>query len=163
MKKCDCYCKKERIRYFTDFERGMEFAQTGEMLPKSVKYIQGTCLATPFTRPCKCNGDECQCDFYPQKAERAQKEHYAELTRKAYEELVYGVRTHMTSITRYVFNENPKYDEEYRELAKNAVNEMLILLNGKGVKGYEKPKTIGEEIIEGLKQAIEHEKRNKTV
>lgn len=158
MKKCDFYREEERTRYFTDFERGMKFAQTGEIPPKSEKYIQGTCLGTCHIQSCKCNGDECHCDFYPEKAERAQKERYAELTRKAYEKLVYGVRTHMTSITRYVFNENPNHDEEYRELAKNAVNEILLLVNGKGKEGYKKPKTIGEEIIEGLKQVIEYEK-----
>ena len=156
MNKCDLYREAERTRYFTDFERGMKFARTGVIPPKSEKYIEGMCLGTAHTQPCKCDGDECQCDFYPKKAERAQKEQYAELTRKAYEELVYWVRTHMTSITRYVFNENPNHDEEYRELAKNAVNEILLLVNGKGKEGYEKPRTTAEEIVQELKEKIDY-------
>lgn len=158
MKKCDCYHEIEQVKRLTDFEMGIEFAKTGELPQREQRYTEGVCWGTYGCKKCKCEGNRCQCDFYRDIAEEAKKEHYAEITKKAYEHLVFWARTHMTSITRYVFNENPKYDEKYRELAKNAVNEMLILLNGKGVKGYEKPKTLGEEIIESLKQAIEYEK-----
>ena len=133
---CKHYDEVARRKYLTDFERGVIFAQTGEIPPKEQMYNQGMCVGTFHCHECKCGGDQCQCDFYPEIAEKAQKEKYAEITKKAYENLVFWARTHMTSITRYVFNENPKYDEKYRELAKNAVNEMLILLNGKGVEGY---------------------------
>lgn len=47
-----------------------------------------------------------------------------------YEKLAYEVRCNLTSITRYIHNKNRPYNKKYKELAENAVNNLLDLVNG---------------------------------
>lgn len=47
-----------------------------------------------------------------------------------YEKLAYEVRCNLTSITRYIHNKNRLHNKKYKELAENAVNNLLDLVNG---------------------------------
>lgn len=139
MEKCSSYEEIEIERTLTDFEQGICFAKTGKRV-KRTKEIRCRCTGTKECEPCKCGGDRTKCDFYSEVREEAKKERDIEIAKekaKSVDELLYWLRTHMTSVTRYVFNENPKHDEKYRELAQNAVNEILKLINhGVGKRGY---------------------------
>lgn len=60
---CDCYHEREEKHYFTDFERGVRFA---EGLPNKEYEIRKVpyCAGTKECEICKCNGDRIKCDFY---------------------------------------------------------------------------------------------------
>lgn len=126
MDRCSCYHEREETKYLTEFEKGVYFANTGKLVD-SIKEVVEYCCGTKECERCKCKGDPSKCDFYPEKRKKAIREKY---DTKADKELLFWLRTHMTSITRYVFNNNPQHEEEYRKLAKNAVNEILFLING---------------------------------
>ena len=49
-----------------------------------------------------------------------------------YNKLLYIIRCNMTSITRYVRNENEAYDARYKELAEKAVENILEAINHRG-------------------------------
>lgn len=49
-----------------------------------------------------------------------------------YNKLLYIIRCNMTSITRYVRNENEAYDTRYKELAEKAVENILEVINHRG-------------------------------
>lgn len=49
-----------------------------------------------------------------------------------YNKLLYIIRCNMTSITRYVRNENEAYDIKYKELAEKAVENILEAINHRG-------------------------------
>ena len=140
MKICECYDEYEDVQYLSDFEQGVHFALTGERI-KSVKVKKSRCTGTKECESCSCGGDRMKCDFYPQECAEAKKEQKIEETKKKakdLEELLYWMRTHMTSVTRYVFltEDGKRHEEEYKALAQNAVNEILKIINGKGKKGY---------------------------
>lgn len=137
---CECYRITEETRYLTDFEQGIVFAKTGKRISKE-KVKVAHCWGTKECEECKCGGDRSKCDFYPEVREEAEKEQKIEETKKKakdLEELLYWMRTHMTSVTRYVFlkEDGKRHEEEYKALAQNAVNEILKIINGKGKKGY---------------------------
>lgn len=48
-------------------------------------------------------------------------------------ELLFWLRTHMTSITRYLSNDKEEKSDEYRELAKTAAHSILSMIND-GIK-----------------------------
>lgn len=137
---CECYRITEETRYLTDFEQGIVFAKTGKRISKE-KVKVAHCWGTKECEECKCGGDRSKCDFYPEvrkEAEKEQKIEEAKKKAKDLEELLYWMRTHMTSVTRYVFlkEDGKRHEEEYKALAQNAVNEILKIINGKGKKGY---------------------------
>lgn len=49
-----------------------------------------------------------------------------------YNKLLYIIRCNMTSITRYIRNENKTYDIRYKELAEKAVENILEAINHRG-------------------------------
>ena len=49
-----------------------------------------------------------------------------------YNKLLYIIRCNMTSITRYIRNENEAYDIKYKELAEKAVENILEAINHRG-------------------------------
>lgn len=49
-----------------------------------------------------------------------------------YNKLLYIIRCNMTSITRYIRNENEAYDIKYKELAETAVENILKAINHRG-------------------------------
>ena len=49
-----------------------------------------------------------------------------------YNKLLYIMRCNMTSVTRYVRNENEAYNARYKELAEKAVENILKTINHKG-------------------------------
>lgn len=49
-----------------------------------------------------------------------------------YNKLLYIIRCNMTSITRYIRNENKAYDIRYKELAEKAVENILKAINHRG-------------------------------
>ena len=49
-----------------------------------------------------------------------------------YNKLLYIIRCNMTSITRYIRNENEAYDIRYKELAEKAVEDILKVINHRG-------------------------------
>ena len=49
-----------------------------------------------------------------------------------YNKLLYIIRCNMTSITRYIRNENEAYDIRYKELAEKAVENILEAINHRG-------------------------------
>lgn len=49
-----------------------------------------------------------------------------------YNKLLYIIRCNMTSITRYIRNENKAYDIRYKELAEKAVENILEVINHRG-------------------------------
>lgn len=49
-----------------------------------------------------------------------------------YNKLLYIIRCNMTSITRYIRNENKVYDIRYKELAEKAVENILKAINHRG-------------------------------
>ena len=81
MKKCKCYDEYVRERSATAFEKGLYFGTTGKMIDKITETVS-RCNGTKECEPCKCGGDECKCDFYPD----VRKEARNELAKKAAEE-----------------------------------------------------------------------------
>lgn len=148
MKKCDCYKEYKTTKYLTDYERGVYFGKYGKDV-NSIEVTKCVCAGTKECEECTCGGDITKCDFYPDKVSK-----YAEKTEKAYQDLLYQMRTQMTSITRYIFNENPKHDKVYKELAKDAVNNILTILNGTGKSSYTKS-TVGQDIKTALTEALQ--------
>lgn len=63
-----CSCYKERItaRPTTEFERGVYFARTGEMVYLT-NDVQGVCTGTKEVETCTCGGDRRKCNFYKEK------------------------------------------------------------------------------------------------
>lgn len=51
-----------------------------------------------------------------------------------YNKLLYIIRCNMTSITRYIRNEDEAYDIKYKELAEKAVENILKAINHRGEK-----------------------------
>ena len=51
-----------------------------------------------------------------------------------YNRLLYTIRCNMTSITRYIRNENEAYDMKYKELAEKAVENILEVTSHKEIK-----------------------------
>ena len=49
-----------------------------------------------------------------------------------YNKLLYIIRCNMTSITRYIRNEDEAYDMKYKELAEKAVENILNAINHRG-------------------------------
>lgn len=72
MVKCNSYHITEETKYLTEFEQGVRFAKTGELITKE-KVKVAHCWGTKNCEPCKCGGDECKCDFYPDVREEARK------------------------------------------------------------------------------------------
>ena len=72
MKKCKCYDEYVRERSATAFEKGLYFGTTGKMIDKITETVS-RCNGTKECEPCKCGGDECKCDFYPDVREEARK------------------------------------------------------------------------------------------
>lgn len=72
MDKCHCYHEYEEAKYLTEFERGVHFANTGELI-ESVKKTVGRCWGTKECDICNCKGDESKCDFYPEKRKKKEK------------------------------------------------------------------------------------------
>lgn len=123
---CSCYRETTEKHYLSEFAQGIYFAKTGKR-KNYTESIVGKCMGTKEVDVCSCGGDCRKCDFYPEKRKKAIREAYPTDNDK---ELLYWLRTHMTSITRYVFNENHDRDEEYKVLAKKAVDEILFMING---------------------------------
>lgn len=65
MKKCESYDKYVRERSATEFEKGVHFGRTGEMIEKVTEAVS-RCKGTKECEPCKCGGDRRKCDFYPE-------------------------------------------------------------------------------------------------
>lgn len=68
------------------------------------------------------------------KTKQAQIEEIAKFDKLCYDynKLLYIIRCNMTSITRYVRNENEAYDIRYKELAEKAVENILEVINHRG-------------------------------
>ena len=68
------------------------------------------------------------------KTKQAQIEEIAKFDKLCYDynKLLYIIRCNMTSITRYVRNENKAYDIRYKELAEKAVENILEAINHRG-------------------------------
>ena len=68
------------------------------------------------------------------KTKQAQIEEIAKFDKLCYDynKLLYIIRCNMTSITRYVRNENEAYDTRYKELAEKAVENILEVINHRG-------------------------------
>lgn len=68
------------------------------------------------------------------KMKQAQIEEIAKFDKPCYDynKLLYIIRCNMTSITRYVRNENEAYDIRYKELAEKAVENILKAINHRG-------------------------------
>lgn len=69
-----------------------------------------------------------------EKIKQAQIEEIAKFDKLCYDynKLLYIIRCNMTSITRYVRNENEAYDTRYKELAEKAVENILEVINHRG-------------------------------
>ena len=69
-----------------------------------------------------------------EKIKQAQIEEIAKFDKLCYDynKLLYIIRCNMTSITRYVRNENEAYDIRYKELAEKAVENILEVINHRG-------------------------------
>ena len=69
-----------------------------------------------------------------EKTKQAQIEEIAKFDKLCYDynKLLYIIRCNMTSITRYVRNENEAYDIRYKELAEKAVENILEVINHRG-------------------------------
>lgn len=69
-----------------------------------------------------------------EKIKQAQIEEIAKFDKLCYDynKLLYIIRCNMTSITRYVRNENEEYDARYKELAEKAVENILTTINHRG-------------------------------
>lgn len=69
-----------------------------------------------------------------EKIKQAQIEEIAKFDKLCYDynKLLYIIRCNMTSITRYVRNENKEYDARYKELAEKAVENILTTINHRG-------------------------------
>ncbi len=74
--------------------------------------------------------DECK-EVEPTKNEKC-----AEFDKLSYDynKLLYIIRCNMTSITRYVRNEDETYNIKYKELAEKAVQNILEAVNHKEIK-----------------------------
>ena len=68
------------------------------------------------------------------KTKQAQIEEIAKFDKLCYDynKLLYIIRCNMTSITRYIRNENEAYDIKYKELAETAVENILKAINHRG-------------------------------
>lgn len=66
-----------------------------------------------------------------EKIKQAQIEEIAKFDKLCYDynKLLYIIRCNMTSITRYIRNENETYDIRYKELAEKAVENILTTIN----------------------------------
>lgn len=71
-----------------------------------------------------------------EKIKQAQIEEIAKFDKLCYDynKLLYIIRCNMTSITRYIRNENEAYDIRYKELAEKAVENILKAINHRGEK-----------------------------
>lgn len=69
-----------------------------------------------------------------EKIKQSQIEEIAKCNKPCYDynKLLYIIRCNMTSITRYVRNENEAYDIRYKELAEKAVENILEAINHRG-------------------------------
>ena len=69
-----------------------------------------------------------------EKIKQAQIEEIAKFDKLCYDynKLLYIIRCNMTSITRYIRNENEAYDIKYKELAETAVENILKAINHRG-------------------------------
>lgn len=69
-----------------------------------------------------------------EKIKQAQIEEIAKFDKLCYDynKLLYIIRCNMTSITRYIRNENEAYDIRYKELAETAVENILKAINHRG-------------------------------
>ena len=114
---CECYKVEHKVVYSEDGRCRIE--------------TEERCAGTKEMDACNCRGNKLCCDFYPEKRRDGIRETYSS---KEDQELLYWIRTHMTSISRYVFNDKTERDGEYRELAKKAVNAILLMINGEGKK-----------------------------
>lgn len=70
-------------------------------------------------------------------AKMTEQEQIEEITKfdklcRDYNKLLYIIRCNMTSITRYIRNENKVYDIRYKELAEKAVENILEAINHRG-------------------------------
>lgn len=68
MKKCNCYEERTEKHYFTDFERGLNYAYG-----KTAEYenrTYGVCGGTKECERCSCGGDKSKCDFYPEERKK---------------------------------------------------------------------------------------------
>ena len=63
---CKCWETIESEQRLSDFARGIRFARTGRIIDY-VTYTKQICNGTREREECHCNGDERQCDFYPEK------------------------------------------------------------------------------------------------
>ena len=75
---------------------------------------------------CYCKGRKIACTY----SAKTRMEGIAEEMSLDEKERVYWIRTHMTSISRYLKNENPKHAEEYKKLALEAAEAILRIVNG---------------------------------
>ena len=75
---------------------------------------------------CQCAGRKIACPYSAQ----TRREGIAEEMSPDEKERMYWIRTHMTSISRYLNNNNPKHTEEYKRLAKTAAKSILRMVNG---------------------------------
>ena len=69
-----------------------------------------------------------------EKVKQAQIEEIAKFDKLCYDynKLLYIIRCNITSIKRYVSNENEEYDARYKELAEKAVENILTTINHRG-------------------------------
>ena len=75
---------------------------------------------------CCCAGRKIACPYSAQ----TRREGIAEEMSPDEKGRMYCIRTHMTSISRYLNNNNPKHTEEYKQLAKTAAKSILRIVNG---------------------------------
>ena len=130
MTKCTSYCEEKERHYYTDYEKG--YLDAKHIPHEDFEYRTiSKCNGTKERDVCDCGGNPLNCSFYPEKRILAIRETF---NSKADRELLFQLRTNMTSITRYVFNEKEDRSAEYRELAKEAVNNILLLINGEKKK-----------------------------
>ena len=111
MAKCKSYCEEKERHYYTDYEKG--YLDALHKPHKDFEYRTiSKCNGTKERDVCGCGGNPLKCSFYPAKRILAIRETF---NSKADQELLYQLRTNMTSITRYVFNEKEDHAAEYRE------------------------------------------------
>lgn len=75
---------------------------------------------------CDCKGRKIACTY---SAKTRMEGIMAEMSPDE-KERVYWIRTHMTSISRYLKNEKPERAEEYKKLALEAAEAILRIVNG---------------------------------
>ena len=107
-------------------EQVLNYGEDGVPEVNVVSYCQRERDKGQIGTTCYCKGRKIACTY----SAKTRMEGIAEEMSLDEKERVYWIRTHMTSISRYLRNEKPEHKEEYKKLAIEAAQAILRLVNG---------------------------------